>query len=181
MSGDIWLIILGWGLGVIGSLGAGLFLFWLEGRRALRLISMEQRREDINVARNWTINGKKESLRGFDLSGANLSGKDLSNADLEDAIFEGARMWETNLKGANLIRAKFHGAMIIGASLNQSNLHLAEFDNAIVRDVDFSQSKLRRTKLASCKELSNCTWTSAQIDETTELPPELLEQIRNGE
>jgi uncharacterized protein YjbI with pentapeptide repeats len=181
MNADIWLIIIGWGLGVVSSFGLGLFLFWLEGKRELRTMRREQRREDIRATRNWAANGKKESLRGFDLSGANLSGKDLAGADLEDANFEGAQMWGTDLRKANLVRAKFHNAKLIGVNLHQANLHLAEFTGATLGEVDFSSAKLRRTKLAACKKIVDCIWTDAQIDETTELSDALALQIKQNE
>lgn len=177
MNEEIAFLILGWILGFISSLGLGLFMFWLEGKRELRTMRREQRREDIKIARNWATEGKKESMRGFDLAGANLSGKNLSGADLEDADFEGAQMWQTNLSGANLIRARFHGATLVGVNFHQANLHLADFTGARIHEVDFSETKLRRTKLATSKELLNCNWTGAQIDETTELSPEVATEI----
>lgn len=180
MNADVWLIIIGWGLGLVSSLGLGLFMFWLEGKRELRTMRREQSREDIRTARNWAANGKKESMRGFDLAGANLSGKDLAGADLEEANFEGARMWRTNLSGANLIRAKFHNAKLIGVNLHQANLHWAEFNGAILGEVDFSGAKLRRANLAACQEVVDCIWTDAQIDETTQLSDGLATQIKQN-
>lgn len=180
MNADVWLIIIGWGLGLLSSLGLGLFMFWLEGKRELRTMRREQSREDIRTARNWAANGKKESMRGFDLAGANLSGKDLAGADLEEANFEGAQMWGTNLSGANLIRARFHNAKLIGVNLHQADLRLAEFTGAILGEVDFSDTKLRRTKLANCREIVDCIWTNAQIDETTEISDALALQINQN-
>lgn len=177
MNEALWLLILGWGLGVFSSLIVGLFMFWLEGKRAHQLMRLEQRRDDIRVARNWATNGKKESLRGFDLSAANLSGKDLSGADLEEANFEGASMWGTNFQRANLRLAKFRKAKLVGVKMNQANLQLADFNRAILKKVDFSLSKLRQTKLANTEELVDCIWSSAQIDETTELPLSLKQEL----
>lgn len=99
MSSDL---LIGWALGIASSLITGLFMYWLEGKRELRISERAQRREDIRTARNWAADGKQTSLRGFDLRGANLSGKDLSGADLEEANLEGAQMWATNLAEANL-------------------------------------------------------------------------------
>ena len=102
MASELTLLVLGWLLGLVSSITAGLVMFWLEGKREIRTEKLKQRREDTRLARNWAKAGKKESLQGFDLAGANLSGKDLSGADLEDTDFEGARMWAANLSGADL-------------------------------------------------------------------------------
>lgn len=175
MSNDA---IVGFIFGLLSSLASGVFLFWLQGRRDIQNEVLRQRREDIRVARNWAEEGKKVSLRGFDLARANLSGKDLSGADLEDANLEGAQMWQTNLNGANLIRARFNNAKLIGVKLNGAKLLLSDFTGAYLRDVDFSGTKLRRAKFNKLKEYNNCTWKDAEFDETTELSSEIMKEIQ---
>lgn len=80
--------ITGFILGVLSTLLSTLLvaiiMFWLQGRRDVQREAIRQRHEDTRVARNWAQDGKKASLRGFDLAGANLSGKDIAGADLED-------------------------------------------------------------------------------------------------
>ena len=174
MSSDA---IIGFLFGLLSSLLSGIVLFWLQGRRDSHREAITQRREDTRVARNWTQDGKKASLRGFDLTGANLSGKDLSGADLEDCNLEGAQMWETDFTGANLIRANFENAELIEAKLCNSKLHLANFDNAVLRGVDFSGAKLRRTRLLNARVIQDCIWTNARVDETTEIDLALRQVI----
>ena len=170
--------IIGFVFGLLSSLVSGIVLFWLQGRRDIQREILRQRREDTRVARNWAKDGKKISLRGFDLAGANLSGKDFSNADLEDANFEGARMWATNFSGANLIHANFRDAEMVGAKLNSAQLHSADFTGAKLREVDFTHAKMRRAKFRRVKRVENCIWTGVEIDETTELNVELLGEIQ---
>jgi len=174
---SIILIVLGWFLGLISSI----VLFWIQEKRDARKEALRQRQEDIRAARNWAADGKKISLRGFDLTDANLSGKDLSPADLEDAILEGAKMWSTDLSGANLIRANFRKAKMIGAKFIGANLTLADFSDAILGECNFTEARFKRTKLKQAKTIDNCIWRSIQIDETTELTDELRQQIEKSQ
>ncbi len=171
-------LIIGWMLGLVGSIISGIALFWLQSRRDIQNEILRQRREDIREAQNWAKNGKTTSLRGFDLRGANLSGKDLKGADLEDANLEDAMLWSTNLTSANLIRTNFQKAKIIGANFKNANLHLADFTGAIIRQADFSETKLRRTDFQQAEEITECIWVDAQIDETTKLSVELKQRIQ---
>ena len=171
-------VILGWFLGVASSIVSGVVLYWLQTRRDIHNERLRQRREDIRVARNWEEEGKKGSLRGFDLAGANLSGKDLARADLEDANFQGAKMWGTRLHKANLRRASFRKARIAGVSFSEADMHSADFTGATITEADFSGAVLCRAKLRHAKRITNCNWQFVEIDETTELSPQLMEQIQ---
>ena len=177
MSNDVSMLLLGWGLGTIGSLLTGIVLVILEGIRDSRIEANRQRREDARVARNWAAEGKP-SLRGFDLSRANLSGKDLSVADLEDADFEGAKMWGTNLSEANLIRANFRRAKLVGVDFEGADLRLADFTGAVMSEVNFTEARLRRTKLRKARKIVDCVWKGIEADETTEMSAELREEIK---
>jgi len=174
---DIILVVLGWFLGLISSI----VLFWVQEKRNARKEALRQRQEDTRAARNWAADGKKISLRGFDLAGANLSGKNLSRADLEDADLEDAKMWGTNLSGTNLIRANFRKAKMIGVNFTGADLTLADFSDAILGECDFTKARFRRTKLKQAKTIDNCIWRSIQIDETTELTDELRQQIEKSQ
>ena len=178
MSNELFLLLLGWLLGVVSSLLTSFVMFLLEGRRAIRLEILKQRQEDIRLARNWADEGKKISLRGFNLSGANLSGKDFTGADLEDVNLEGAHLWATDFTNANLRRANFRKAKIVGVKLTKANLLLADFTGSIIGDTDFSGAQLHRTNLEAVKEIKHCTWDAVQIDETTQLSAELRQNIR---
>ena len=177
MFEDLILLIMGWLLGILSSLATGVLMYWLEGKREIRREAANQRREDIRTARNWSAAGRVESMKGYDLSGANLSGIDLSGADLEDANLSGAQMWNTNLEDAKLIRTNLTDAVIQGAKFSRANLHSAVFDGARITEADFSGALLRRTRLSKVKLLENCVWTSAQMDETTQLPSEHRGQL----
>ena len=166
MSNDA---IVGFIFGVLSSLVSGIVLFWLQGKRDIQNETLRQRCDDIRIARNWADDGKKVSLRGFDLAGANLSGKDLSGADLEDANLESAKMWATNLSGANLIRVRFHNAKLVGVKLDNTRLTWADFTGAYLQDTDFTNAKMRRATIKKLKKLENCIWNSVAIDETTKL------------
>lgn len=174
MSSDA---IIGFVFGLLSSLLSGIVLFWLQGRRDVQREAIKQRREDTRIARNWSQDGKKASLRGYDLVGANLSGKDLAGADLEDCNLEGAQLWETNFSGANLIRANFRNATLRDVKLTGAKLHIANFDGADLIGVDFSGAILRRTKLGNVKRITECNWSGAKIDETTVLNPDLQREI----
>ena len=170
-------LILGWLLGLLGSLVSGIVLFWLQDRRDVKNEALRQRREDTRTARNWASDGKKASLRDFDLQGANLSDKDLSGSDLERSNLERAGLWATNLSGANLRNTNFREANFKGADLHEAKLIGADFTGATIVETDFSGAVLRRTKLSRVKVIENCVWKSVKIDETTELGPELKHEI----
>ena len=170
-------LLVGWLLGLVSSLATGVLLFWLEGKREIRLSQRTQRLEDSRIARNWSASGKLESLRGFDLAGANLAGKDLSNADLEDADLSGTRLWATNFTNANLRRTNFSHASVVEANFSNAQMHSANFDKAEIARAKFSGASLRRTKFSRAKKLEQCIWENAQIDSTTELYGEIRDSI----
>ena len=175
MSSDL---LVGWTLGLISSLLSGLFLFWIQSRRDIQKERLKQIQEDTRLARNWLENGRKESLRGFDLVGANLSGIDLSNADLEDVNFENARLWATNLRGANLRGANFRNTEINGIALSDSNLFAADFSGARIQNTEFIRVDLRKANFAKVKKIENCVWNEVIIDDTTKLSDKLREEIQ---
>lgn len=174
MSSDL---VIGWALGLVSSLVTALLLFWLEGKRSIRNEQRVPRREDIRAAQNWKPGENAVSLRGFDLRGANLSGRNLSGANLEDANLEGVSLWGGRFIGSNLIRASFRKAQIRGTDFTGANLHLADFTGAVIREANFSQAKLRRTKLGRAKEIADRIWEGAKIDETTDLPSSIRDQV----
>ncbi len=161
-------LVLGWLLGLASSLVTSLLLYWLEGKREIRAEAQKQRREDVRTARNWAQDGRKISLRGFDLTGANLSGKDLAEADLEDASFNGARMWATNLRNANLIGASFQKAKLVGAIFTGADLYAADFTGAVIKKCDFSEANLKGVNMQNAKEIRGCKCDLAEVDENTE-------------
>jgi uncharacterized protein YjbI with pentapeptide repeats len=170
-------LILGWVLGVASSIISGIVLFWLQSRRDIQNEVLRQRREDIRIARNWAVDGKKTSLRGFDLRGANLSGKDFASADLEDANLDEARMWNTRLNGANLIHASFRNANLVGVDFSDAKLESVDFAGTTLREVNFTNTKLSRAKLHKPKKAENCIWRGASINDRTELTEQLRIEI----
>jgi uncharacterized protein YjbI with pentapeptide repeats len=174
---SIILVVLGWFLGLISSI----VLFWVQEKRDARKEALRQRQEDTRAARNWAADGKKISLRGFDLAGANLSGKDLSGADLEDANLEGAQMWGTDLSGANLRRANFRKARMIGVNFTKATLKFSDFSDVKMGECDFTEADFRKAKLKQAKTIDNCIWRSIKVDETTELTDELRQQIEKSQ
>jgi uncharacterized protein YjbI with pentapeptide repeats len=177
MANEIIVLILGWVLGLASSLLTGLIMFWLEGRREDRSLRFHQRLEDIRIASSWASEGKKISLRGFNLSGANLSGKDLSGADLEDANLERATLWATNLSGANLRNVNLCNAAMKKTNFENANLRFADFTGATVIEGNFTGAYMHQAKLAKAKKLENCIWEAANFDDTTELTPQLRQEI----
>lgn len=143
----------------------------------VRNIRLQQKLEDIRRASSWADEGKKGSLRGFDLSGANLSGKDLSGADLEDANLEGTRLWATNLQGANLRKVNFRNAIMKKPDFENANLRKADFTGATVLEGIFTKAYLGETQLAQAKKLENCIWKEVTINDRTELSPHLRQEI----
>jgi uncharacterized protein YjbI with pentapeptide repeats len=177
MSEGLFFLIVGWLLGIISSLLSSLVMFWLEGKRQTRAEKSKQRQDDIRTARNWASDGKKISMRGFDLQGANLSGKDLSGADLEDANLSEAIMWETNLSGANLRTANLRKIKAVSVKFINAKLLYADFTGATISDGDFTNTILHRTKLHQMKKAKGCIWKGVEIDETTEVSPEIRYEI----
>lgn len=175
MSNDL---ILGWVLGLLSSLLTSLVMFWIEGKRDKRKEIQRRRIEDARVANNYGVDGKKPSLRAFDLSGAKLSGKDFSKADLEDSNLEGARLWGTNLTGANLRQVNFRKARLKGVEFINAILKSANFTGAELIEVDFTNADLRKAKLRQAKSIVDCNWSGAIIDESTDINENLLQEIR---
>jgi len=175
MSNDL---ILGWVLGLLSSLLTSLVMFWIEGLREKRKETQRRRLEDSRIAINYGVDGKKPSLRGFDLSGAKLSGKDLSEADLEDSNLEGAGLWGTNLSRANLRHANFRNARLKGVKFMNAVLRSADFTGAELIEVDFTNADLRKAKLSRAKIITECVWKGAIIDASTDLGETLLQEIR---
>jgi hypothetical protein len=132
--------------GLLSGLMVGIFMFWLEERRELR----DRRREDYRIATNWDIEGKKPSLRNFDLTGANLSGHKLTGADLEGSNLEYSEMWATDFTGANLRRAKFRKAKLVGV----------QFTNAVALLADFSMATISRRIYAEMSYIPNFSWAT---------------------
>jgi uncharacterized protein YjbI with pentapeptide repeats len=155
-------------------------MFWLEGKREIRRENLKRRLDDIRIACNWTNEGKRTSLRGFDLVGANLSGKDLSGADLESANLEGATFWATDLSNANLRGANFRKAKMKSPSFQKAVLRFADFSGATIMGADFSEADVRNAKFRQVKKLEGCMWKAAKVDETTELSAELEREIKGN-
>lgn len=177
MTNDLMFVFIGWLLGLISSLVTGLMLFWLEGLREDRRLRFQQKLGDIRTASSWASNGKKGSLRGFDLSGANLSGKDLAGADLEDANLTGAILWGTDFSGANLRKADLRGAHMKRVNFENAQLRYADLTDARVRGSDFRRAYLRQARLLRLKEWENCNWQGAIIDDSTEMDDQVRREI----
>ncbi len=175
MSNDL---ILGWTLGLLSSLLTSLVMFWIEGMRDKRKETQRRRIEDSRIANNYGVDGKKPSMRGFDLSGAKLSGKNFSEADLEDSNLEGAKLWGTNLTGANLRQVNFRKAKLKGVEFINATLKSANFTGAELTEVDFTNADLRKAKLRHAKAITECIWKGAIIDESTDIGENLLREIR---
>jgi len=176
MSNDA---IIGFIMGVLSSLISGIVLSWLQNKRDIQKQILRQRHEDIRIARNWADDGKKISLRGFDLAGANLSGKDLSGADLMDANLEGAKLWATNLSGANLSSVRFCNAILIDVKLNDASLVVADFTGAHLQDTDFSNAYLLGAVFKKLKRMDNCVWQNVKADQIAVLSPDILKEIQS--
>ena len=88
-------------------------------------------------------------------------------------------MWATNLSGANLIKANLRRVTAVGANLRGANLSYADFSGATLEEVDFSTTKLRRAKLRRVRKVERCIWRGVEIDETTELSPDLRNEIED--
>lgn len=179
MSQDFILVVFGWILGLLSAMVISLLQFWLEGKRTLRDEERHQRRENIRMALNYDPE-HKTSMRGFDLRRANLAGKKLMGADLEDANLDDADLYETNLTGANLIRASMRHANIRKTNFQDAKMLAVNFDGANIERVNFSGTWLRMAKLTNAQKTVACNWDGVKIDETTELPPALVQEIQQA-
>lgn len=176
INDQIWLLIIGGVISLVATVVTSLMMFWMEGRRTERIEQLRLRHEDTRTARNWAKDGKRQSLRGFDLTGANLSGKDLEGADLEDAQLEKARLWETKLRGANLIKSNFRKAELNEVDLTDTRMIGATLSGARLTRVNFSRANLSKARLLGVKGAETCVWSEVRISSDTQMS-EGLQQI----
>ncbi|MBK8900533.1 MAG: pentapeptide repeat-containing protein [Anaerolineaceae bacterium] len=143
----------------------------------LQKLLARQQEEHATIARCWAEQGKRRSLRGFDLTGARLANVDLVKADLVEASFRKAELSEVNLGESNLTGADFSGAFLLGVDFSQANLNMADFRDATLRNVNFSQANLRGAGFSRAKDVTNCTWDGVYLNSQTQLNQEIRNRI----
>lgn len=105
-----------------------------------------------------------------DFSGYDLSGLDLSHRNLNNAIFTGARMYETNLAQAELCFSDFTDATLFSCELRGITAEEASFKKAVVdgctfRGAIFTHSNFSGALFQNCR-VEYSDWTNCCIDGT---------------
>ena len=132
----------------------------------------------------------RANLQGADLTGAsmraircrgNFGGAVLTRASFADAVLEGAFLDRVFAKDASFARTRLNGAYLRNASLTATDLTAAVLDGAHLEDAlapgaDFAGASLdstylSRADLSGARNLTLEQLLSAQVDETTLLPP----------
>ncbi len=136
------------------------------------------------------INLSKTNLRAVDLQGAVLRQADLSQADLSGANLGGADLRAANLSGADLRGANLRGANLRQADLSEVNLRGAKIDDTtqiadkwrLVWEIvtqgaarrDLSGADLSRANLSGADlwkaDLSRANLSGVKYDNTTKWP-----------
>ena len=143
----------------------------------LQKLLARQQEEHVAIARCWAEQGKRRSLRGFDLTGAHLAKVDLAKAVLVEASFRKAKLSEVNLGESNLTGADFSGAFLLDVDFSQANLNMVDFTDATLRNVNFSHANLRGAGFSRAKEVTNCKWDGVYLNSQTQLKQEIRNRI----
>ncbi|MCI0336115.1 MAG: pentapeptide repeat-containing protein [Acidobacteria bacterium] len=132
---------------------------------------------DIINRRGWTDYERDQTLL-LDLRNTNLVGAYLVSANLDGANFFKADLSKATLYGATLVSANLLKANLLKADLIRADLRWAVLEEADLREANLGEATLNEAYFAGAT-LTNAryvTWEQikvAQIDETTQLPPEL--------
>ena len=146
----------------------------------LQKLMIQQREEHAVILRQLAVNGKKRSLRGYDLTGTILDDIDLAAVELVETSFRDAQVSKANLQDANLTGADFSGAHLKDVDFSRANLSWATFADAKLQNVNFDQANLRGAQLSEVNDAVNCKWNEVYINSFTELKPETRSHIENS-
>lgn len=156
-----------------------MFLAFLEGEP---LLSRQLHLRDAVLNR--------QDLRGLNLVGADLEGAELFEARLEDANLAGAHLSDAELKQAYLMSARLEGAELMSADLEGAHLEYADLSHtrlysaylaradlayANLSDAHLNSAHLEGADLRYANYLTQEQVNSAHGDETTQLPPGIIE------
>ena len=136
---------------------------------------LERKHRMIRIKLPNNLNGKREKLRGADLSGKNFKGADFQGVDLSGTNLRGA-----NLSGANLRGARLYDTILQDADLTSSNLRKVigfrtNMSGARLHNVDAQGAQFFHTNMtgASIKSLkvgtpiqSDSDWYYTDVDPT---------------
>ena len=111
---------------------------------------------------------ESSSLFEADLRSASLGFAKLGSSDLIGANLQGASLYKADLAGANLAASKLQGAILSGANFDGAN-----FSDAYLNGAKLNGARLHNANLSVVFGLTAEQLKSAQIDNTTKLPPGL--------
>lgn len=120
------------------------------------------------------------NLRRAQLNEANLTGANLTEGALERADLFRANLTDANLTGANLFLGKLKGAKLGRARLSGANLWGAELWGAKLEGAILEGADLGGAKLTHARGLTREQIETALVDENTQLPEGLLDQLSEG-
>jgi len=106
---------------------------------ALKSQTKLTKEQQYEIALHWVKLGRKDSLRGFDLSETDLEIAELSGADLRQANLSKAKLSSANLAQANLRFANLAGTDLSGADLRGASLHGANLSRANLRETNINE------------------------------------------
>ena len=139
-----------------------------------------------------TLDLRRTDLRNADLQGAQLGNMLLTEANLENANLTSAQLTEAQLRSANLAGALLIGAVMRRAHLENANLSSADLintqlDGAWLQYADLSSAfligatldgaRLEGADLQGALGLTQEQIDAATVDETTQLPPDVVPPI----
>jgi uncharacterized protein YjbI with pentapeptide repeats len=151
------------GAHIVGTGGAN-----LRGARLDRAILVSARLDGAFLTEGAVL--AQADLRDADLDGAVLNGADLRAANLARTHLAGAELSGAHLEAACLTRANLAGAV-----LSRAKLAGADLKGAILERVDLRGADLRAALHLTRQQLS-----TAQLDESTGLPPGLAQPVASG-
>ena len=133
----------------------------IDRRTALKLIeSRDFSGQDLRSIDASNRDLSKLAATGAFLRDANFRKSNLSSADFTDANMSNAHLENANLQGVNFTRTDLEGANLSGADIRGAN-----FTNCSLIGASF------------CEQLSDGSRLQAVLDETTILPPDILEPL----
>jgi uncharacterized protein YhdP len=147
---SVWSVAVSSGIigGIIGALMQTVSAFLLESLRTRR----RERKELIDLARNWEKEGKPDRFRQAELKRADLSGAQLDEsawscailqkANLSTASLRGADMQKADLRMTNLRMTNLQGANLSLVILKRANLRGANLQGAIMSDAKLDESTI---------------------------------------
>ena len=135
----------------------------------------------------WGTNFSEANLRKTDFQKSRLFGAKFIKAVAIRANFSKTIIstrsdpdfeYLPDFTGAILPKAIFTRAQLIGAIMKDANLKSADFSNSIVVGCDFTGADLTDSNWKKVKRVENCIWKDVKVDNPSNFPTELWDEIQ---